>query len=794
MTKFSTNGGGNPRIIGLSDPTQNDEAATKNYVDNNRANGGVINNIAALQPFWDALRTATATVVTIGDSITYGLFVNQNQSYPEVFNQNMISRYGGLATSWTDAGGSHLNGSNDASDSSRGFAFTGTPTVTARGLGAASVSLTHSGDSQTYTTPFACTEVRVWYKKGPSQGKLQITIDGGTPVAIDTGNATISWNNIWTTGTLSSAVHTVKVEPITGGSLNSGYSVEIGAYDVNPTAKGTRLYNASRSGAETKEFIQANNPHWEDSLSTINPQVFSIHLGTNDKYYGRTLASTKANFIEIIDTVNSKCSQPPAIVLYKLKLSPGYFNTVADVQPYWDMIDQIQALYPSQVVIVDLYKLFGNSGDNVNGMFPTAGLMGVHPGVRGHYALGNLLASTLLPPYSQSADTYLTGDIYANNITASNNITAVSLTTSKAINIGKNISDSKSITTSGKVVIGDTLNVTGGITAASFTGDLAGRTSTPVEEVTASISLAIAQLGKTLVYNGTSDITVTYDGSILSLASYVFPTSFVQLNTGKITIAVAGGFSVSGTASTGGAGQRLLVLIPATTVTKVFCTLLGAGQTSRSVNAQTGTSYTFVLGDKDAVVTASNGAAQTYTIPLSSSVAYPLGTQLTLAQIGTGAVTAVGASGVTVNGTSGGSIVSAQYQTIVLYKIATDTWQADIQTPTASSGSTAPRVNTLTVSGSTYTINTDTTDLAIISSPTANFTVATSGTPVDGQLVRLRIVNGATAYTPTWNTIFMSSGGVFLPSSYVASKTNLHLFEYVASKSKWVLMAFDSGF
>lgn len=108
------------------------------------------------------------------------------------------------------------------------------------------------------------------------------------------------------------------------------------------------------------------------------------------------------------------------------------------------------------------------------------------------------------------------------------------------------------------------------------------------------------------------------------------------------------------------------------------------------------------------------------------------------------------------------------------------------------SSSSTPRVSTLVVSGSTYTINTDTTDLAVISSPTANFTVTTSGTPVDGQKVQLRVINGATGYTPTWNSIFISSGLVSLPASaYPVSKTNMHGFMYDSNKSKWVLVALD---
>ena len=97
-------------------------------------------------------------------------------------------------------------------------------------------------------------------------------------------------------------------------------------------------------------------------------------------------------------------------------------------------------------------------------------------------------------------------------------------------------------------------------------------------------------------------------------------------------------------------------------------------------NAQTGTTYTFVLADADnKLVTASNAAAQTYTVPLNSSVAYPVGTQLNLIQIGAGQVTVQGAGGVTITSTGATSATPkcrAQYSAMTLVKNGTDSWYA----------------------------------------------------------------------------------------------------------------------
>lgn len=102
----------------------------------------------------------------------------------------------------------------------------------------------------------------------------------------------------------------------------------------------------------------------------------------------------------------------------------------------------------------------------------------------------------------------------------------------------------------------------------------------------------------------------------------------------------------------------------------------GAGGVE-AINAQTGTTYTFVLSDKDDLVTASNASAQTYTIPLNSSVAFPVGSLVNLIQIGAGQVTVVGAGGVTVLSTGATAAqpkTRVQYSSLTCIKAATDTW------------------------------------------------------------------------------------------------------------------------
>ena len=96
---------------------------------------------------------------------------------------------------------------------------------------------------------------------------------------------------------------------------------------------------------------------------------------------------------------------------------------------------------------------------------------------------------------------------------------------------------------------------------------------------------------------------------------------------------------------------------------------------TRTVNAQTGTTYTLVLGDAGDVVTMDNVSTNTLTIPTNASVAFAIGDQIEVIMKGAGVTTVTGDTGVTVNGVSaGGATIDAQYKTVTILKVATDTW------------------------------------------------------------------------------------------------------------------------
>lgn len=181
----------------------------------------------------------------------------------------------------------------------------------------------------------------------------------------------------------------------------------------------------------------------------------------------------------------------------------------------------------------------------------------------------------------------------------------------------------------------------------------------------------------------------------ISLATVAVGAAVLAINPGDITdtrvlvttnIPESGDISAvnAGTGLSGGGTSGSVTLSINTAVTADLTTaqtLTNKSLTSPKVNlgiqAQTNTTYTPVLDDNGKLITLTNGSAITLTIPLNSSVAYPVGAQLNIAQMGAGQVTVVGDSGVTVVSTGATAAqpkARAQYSTLTAVQTSADNW------------------------------------------------------------------------------------------------------------------------
>lgn len=92
-----------------------------------------------------------------------------------------------------------------------------------------------------------------------------------------------------------------------------------------------------------------------------------------------------------------------------------------------------------------------------------------------------------------------------------------------------------------------------------------------------------------------------------------------------------------------------------------------------TINAQTGTTYTLAITDAHDLVTLNNASAISLTVPTNASVAFVIGDQVNIVQLGAGQVT-VGGAGVTLRSQGSKLKLNGQYSAATLIKIGTDEW------------------------------------------------------------------------------------------------------------------------
>ena len=172
--------------------------------------------------------------------------------------------------------------------------------------------------------------------------------------------------------------------------------------------------------------------------------------------------------------------------------------------------------------------------------------------------------------------------------------------------------------------------------------------------------------------SATGDLAPKTDGALLYNAS----TGSLEATvfTGPLTGDVTGNASGTAATVTGAAQTNITSVGTLTSVDVTGAVTAGSLVAPLAINAQSGTTYTFVLADAGKFVSSSNGSAQTFTVPPNSSVAYATGTQIIVQNIGSANCTLAEGSGVTINSKDDSKEIDGQYAAATLIKTATDAW------------------------------------------------------------------------------------------------------------------------
>ena len=188
------------------------------------------------------------------------------------------------------------------------------------------------------------------------------------------------------------------------------------------------------------------------------------------------------------------------------------------------------------------------------------------------------------------------------------------------------------------------------VASFAFSGSTSGTTTVQATAVAGTNTLTLpATTSDTLVGKATTDV--------LTNKTLTAPVISTITNTGTVTLPTATDTLV---------GRATTDTLTNKTLTAPLINL--------AFNAQTGTSYTFVAADSGKLVTASNAAAITITVPPSIFAA---GEQINLQQIGAGQVTFAAGSGVTITSTGATSAapkLRAQFSACTIICTASNTF------------------------------------------------------------------------------------------------------------------------
>lgn len=214
--------------------------------------------------------------------------------------------------------------------------WTDTGTITDNslsGLGYGAVNIPGTGTSGSITAAQVCDRFWVHYSNGTGIGAFSVTIDGGTPVTVTPATGARVGGQVWDSGPLPRALHTVKIATTTttatvfeGIQWWDGNANQAGAQGTLTQAnalvgQGVRVWNAAKFGSAAGDFAAAagGGTWWTDNLGIISPDVVFMAWGTNELAAATSPATFRTNLVTIIDriiTVLTAATRPtPSFVL-----------------------------------------------------------------------------------------------------------------------------------------------------------------------------------------------------------------------------------------------------------------------------------------------------------------------------------------------------------------------------------------------------------------------------------------------------------------------------------------------
>jgi hypothetical protein len=265
----------------------------------------------------------------------------------------------------------------------------------------------------------------------------------------------------------------------------------------------------------------------------------------------------------------------------------------------------------------------------------------------------------LLPKLSGSATQYLNGQgdwaapAGTGSLLAANNLSDLANVTTARTNLG--------LGTAATTAVGAYATAAQGATAdAAVPKSLYDANSiliATIDNAPAALTVAASRIVGRKATGDIVALTGAEAGALTKLDEHAAPTDVTTLNASTTAHGLLPKLSNVASQFLGGTG--------------VWTDVWAAPQT---INAQTGTTYTPVVGDTGQLTTLSNAAAITVTIPQDSALTWPIGMIRDYMQLGAGQVTVVAGTGATVHPSGLTNKARAQYARFSVQKIAANTF------------------------------------------------------------------------------------------------------------------------
>lgn len=190
-----------------------------------------------------------------------------------------------------------------------------TPGNTNYGFGFRTATLIDTTAKVVFT--FSGTKATLMYVEGPAAGLMNVQVDSGAVVTVDTSAASTAGSRLWETGPLADAEHTITVTMADTSPAGKFVFVEgILTFATTDESRGVRIIDASRSGRQMVQLTEERaNLLCRAMTQTGNVKLVIVNLATNDARAGNSLSEYRVAAERLVDMMRAYGLQIPVVFM-----------------------------------------------------------------------------------------------------------------------------------------------------------------------------------------------------------------------------------------------------------------------------------------------------------------------------------------------------------------------------------------------------------------------------------------------------------------------------------------------